>query len=481
MYLGLDLGTTNIKALVVNPQGKVVARGSAPVEIRHLPDGGVEQDIENIYSATVAATTQATVGGVGKGVQAVGISAQGGAMQLLDSSGRPHGPVISWLDGRGTPYDREILQRLGSEYFAEHIGHGVPCIAIGQLLRLAKESPHLLAPPRRVGFVGDTIVHRLCGRFAHDSTSLSIAILYNPALRRGDPDVLKHLGIQENQLPDLLSPRQAAGELKADVAAKLGLPPGIPVSTAVHDQYCAVLGSAAVRGGDVMFGAGTAWVFVATTDHLAPPVIPEAFVSTHVVEGMYGQMLSMVNGGSALSWAKNLMGLGDKSGAETEKMLASVPPGCEGVRCWPLLATAGGARTPPGTRGRLLGLQFAHTPAHVLRAVIEGLAFEFARYLKFLTSAGIATDRLVMCGGAAGSAVTPPIIADATGLPVACCTEAATSAYGAAVLARGLLETNNGLAQIAESMAPPARTVHPSAGAGLYQTLAAEYARAVTT
>ncbi len=397
-------------------------------------------------------------------MRAVGVSAQGGALQIVDAGYRPLGQVVSWLDARGEPFNRAITERLGADWFAEHTGHGHSAMGVGMLLRLRSERPAALAAPNRIGFVGDVIVERLCGRPAHDATSLSIALLYNPNLRTADPDLLAELGIAEAQLPDLLPAHEPAGYLCADAAQRTGLRPRIPVSPAVHDQYAASLGSGAVRRGDVMFGAGTAWVLLAATGPgpgCTLPVIPSAFACTHVVEGLYGQMLSMLNGGSAYGWACRLMGLEGASGAELDAMVADVTAGSEGVRCRPFLASSG---------GRLDGLRLAHGPAHVLRAVVEGLSLELARHLGCLSA-----DRLVMCGGAAESATTPQIVADATALPVDCVTEGAVSAHGAAVIARALAEGSRDLAALSAEMAPSVRAVEPGADAPAYRALLEEY------
>jgi sugar (pentulose or hexulose) kinase len=113
MYLGCDLGTTNVKAVVTDGAGRAVAAGSAPVDRFSTPDGGIEQDIEQIWSATCAAIRQALGGIDAPAIQAVGISSQGGALQLLDAAGQPVGRVISWLDGRGRPFDLKFTEELG--------------------------------------------------------------------------------------------------------------------------------------------------------------------------------------------------------------------------------------------------------------------------------------------------------------------------------------------------------------------------------
>jgi len=473
MLLGLDLGTTNVKALLAGEDGSVVAVGSEPVGLEHVGADGVEQDIEDIWRATLAAIGRLAAGNDLSGVRAVGVSAQGGAILFTDAEGRPLGPVISWLDGRGKPWDEKLTAELGGDWFAERIGCGRSGIAVGQVLRIRDQHPELLAAPNRVAHVGDTIVARLSGRAAHDATSLALCMMYNPALGAADPDMLDRLGITADRLPDLLPADSPAGGLLADVAGRTSLPAGIPVSPAMHDQYAAAIGCGAVHAGDVMFGAGTAWVLLAVVGQLARPVIDAAFVCTHPVAGLYGQMFSLTNGGSSLSWAARTLGLAE--GADLDGMMQSVPPGSEGLRFRPLLVAGGGAGLPRGTPGRLDGLRLSHTPAHILRAVVEGLACELSRYLGFVTGAGLPVERLVMCGGAAASKLTPQIIADMTGLPISCTTEAETSALGAAVVARSMVEADANLAGLSEDMAPDVRVVTPGPAAAQYRRILEQY------
>ena len=479
MYLGLDLGTTNVKAVLVDEKGKIAAQGSAPVKTLQVGEDGVEQDIEDIFSATLLAISAASNSADTSSVRAVGVSAQGGALQILDRSGSPIGPVISWMDGRGKAFDREIARCFGPGKLARLTGHASGKMALGQIRRLSKEQPELLRLPNLIGLVGDVIVSRLCGHRAHDATSLSCAVLFNPCLRSVDPELLAHLRIEEGQLPDLISPREPAGELLDEIARKTSLPAGIPVSPAVHDQYAAALGVGATTPGDVMFGAGTAWALLAVADHFVEPVIRDAFVCTHVVESLYGQMLSLGNGGSSITWAGALLGWNDFGVDEIDSILETTPPGSEGARFWPLLSMAGGAELAPGTRGRLTGLRLSHTRRHILRAVVEGLALELNRHLQFLVDGGVSISRLIMCGGAAASRVTPQIVSDATGLPVDCTTESSTSALGAAIIARGLLEPGASLADISREMVPPTRRFSPGADAELYRGMFLEYTKSL--
>lgn len=475
MYLGLDLGTTNVKSLVVDDEGRIQGIGSAPVDRFCTPDGGVEQDIEQIWTSTCLAIRQAVEGVEGGAVEAIGISSQGGALQWLDGQDRPLGRVISWLDQRGRAGDLEFAARFGNAFLGQHVGHGASAMTIGQVLRVRRQSPRLIEAPNRLGFVGDVIVGRLCGRRAHDATSLGIAMLYNPWLNRADPEVLAALGLQESQLPDLLPATAAAGSLRPQLAGQLGLRPGIPVSPAIHDQYAAALGAGAVQPGDVNFGAGTAWVLLANTQRLAPPIVPSAFVCSHPVTGLYGQMLSLSNGGSAIEWAMRLVGRERSSLKEVDDLIETVPPGSDGLRFWPLLVTTpeGDPTHRPG--GRLEGINLAHQPAHLMRSVVEGLACELARHLRFLTAAGFTACQLSMCGSAAASRLTPQILADVTGLPVACVEVSDVSAFGAAAIACALADHRCLLAEVSRRWAPASRPIPPGPQRPVYRELFREY------
>mgnify|MGYP006291510577 CR=1 FL=1 len=473
--LGLDLGTTNVKALLVDANGTVRGAGSAGVRLHHTSDGGTEQDIEDIWVSSLEAIRQAGGRDGLAEIGAMGVSSQGGAMQMLGPDGKPRGPVISWMDSRGRPWDDRLTARLGGEWFAFHTGHGRSGLTIGQLLRLREQRPELLEGDYRVGYVGDVIVSRLCGSRAHDPSSLTLAMLCNPWLGREDPALLDIIGLPAEKLPRLLGATRTAGALRPEAAAETGLREGIPVSPAVHDQYAAALGCGAVNAGDVMFGAGTAWVLMPIMDRLNPPVVESAYLGIHPVKGLFGQILSMGNGGSAISWMLRTLGVERGSEADIDAMLRQAPVGCDGLTCRPHLAGTAASGLSVDTRGRLDGLTLAHTPAHLLRAVVEGLACELARHMRLLEAEGITVNRLIMCGGAAASEVTPRIIADATSKPVCCSTTPDTSALGAAVIARALIQPDAELAELSAEMTRRTAPLEPGPDAAVYSSMAEGY------
>ncbi len=474
MLLGLDLGTTNVKALVTDFAGRRVASGSCPVQLMFAGLEGVEQDIEEIWSASLSAIKQAVQSIDASAVKAVGVSSQGGALQITDRQHRPAGRVISWLDRRGKSFDAALTAELGEEWFIERIGHNRSGLAVGQLMRLRSE---LAEGAKLAGFVGDHIVRRLCGQAGHDGTSCSLTALYDPLKRDYAVEILRRIGIGREQLPRLCSPREPVGGLLPEIARATGLRAGIPVSPAVHDQYAAALATGAVRAGTVMVGTGTAWVLLAVTDFKSRPVSNAAFSCHHVAEQLWGQIVSLINGGSALAWALDLTGNGKKTNQDIDAILSSAPAGCDGARCWPFLAPGNITGVAAQTHGRLSGLKLSHGAPHILRAVVEGLACELGRHLSFLRAAKIPVERLVLGGPGAGSDVTPQIIAGVTGLPVSGVAAEGGSPLGAAIIARGLCEPGTPLAVLSGQMAPGFRYVEADSNARLYHQLFEEYLR----
>ncbi|MCL2117030.1 MAG: FGGY-family carbohydrate kinase [Planctomycetaceae bacterium] len=479
LLLGLDIGTTNIKAVAADLDGTILAESSRGVEIFHLPNGAVRQKSSDIIAASLDVLRETAARVDASRIKGIGISSQGGAIQLLEPDHSPIGDVISWLDMSGAEEDQAFATRKGHDWLASRIGRGRSGLAIGQILRLRNESPELLQPPRRVGFVGDVVTHALCGRSATDGTSLGLTLLYNPYKKDYDPDLLAELKIDKSQLPELIEPQQPAGTLLPEIARQIGLSEDVFVSAPVHDQYAAALGTGAVHSGDVMFGAGTAWVLLAVSDRPAATATDDAFLCTHLVPGLYGQIVSLSNGGSSFQWAINLLGLQSLTQDEVDRMILGVPAGCDGLQFWPLLSSFDVAGLQPGTHGRLMGLQLYHGQSHIMRAVVEGLACELFRYLRFLHNSGIAMKRLIMCGKAGSSLITPQILADVTDLPVMCASYSGASALGAAVLVAGVLQPDESLQRMAKRMATPVREVLSGVNHEVYRQLRQEYLAAL--
>lgn len=401
-YLGIDIGTSNIKTLLIDSGGCVVAKGSSSVG-RYESDGlAVEQDIDEIFFAVCTAVKQITAKINDDRIISVGISSQGGAIVPLDKNSLPVCRVISWLDLRGEKYDKRLTEKLGREYFAAHTGHPKSIMFPGQFLRLKTESPEIFSRIKRWGFVGDVIVGMLTGRRVHDYTSLSIAGLLNPQMKKADPDLLHELGLAENQLPELAESYSIAGKIISEAAEQAGLCEGTKVSPAVHDQYAASIAADVIRDGDVMIATGTAWVILAACDKCIPPVVEGAFACPHLVKNLYGQMIPLGTGGSEIQRAMQKLGYENFSLKQVDDLLRDL-----------------------------------QSPVY---EAVKKLAELTQKQFELLQDAGLSAKRIVLTGPAAESKITPNIIQKITGLEVKCFHEPAASAYGAALIAKKIHE-----------------------------------------
>lgn len=408
-YLGLDLGTSNIKVLLTDSAGDVVSEGSAAVERYDTPDGGVEQDIDQIWQAVCDAIKQAVSSFDVADILAVGVSSQGGAILTLDENDKPLGRVVSWLDKRGADYDKKLLVELGSDFFRKNIGHGKSIIAPGQILRLKVEASTFADSIKKYAFVGDMIVGMLTGRRGHDATSLSICCLLDPATSKANVELLEKLGINESQLPQLFVANQPVGGVIESAAALTGLKSGTPVGPAIHDQYAAAVGAGAINSGDVCLATGTAWVILALTDNLRPPVIDDAFVCPYPYEGLFGQMVSLGTGGSEIQRAMQQAGYNEINLELVDSLLQN-------------------AIDKPG----------ADKLADIVYETVANLAKLVAKQFKLMQKSGIVSKRIILTGPAASSRFTPQIIEKETGLNVECFKQSSASACGAAILAKYL-------------------------------------------
>lgn len=406
-YLGLDIGTTNIKVLLTDSTGKVLSEGSAEVLRYDTPDGGVEQDIHQIWQATCDAIRQAIKGIDSKEIHAIGVSSQGGALQPLDENEKPVGRVISWLDKRGREYDKELTAELGSEFFCKNIGHAKSAIVPGQIMRLQTECPERFSKIKHFAFVGDVVVGMLTGCRGHDATSLSICCLLDPATQKPNVELLKKLGINESQLPQMFHADQVVGGITKPAADITGLQHGTPVGPAIHDQYAASIGAGAIHTGDICLATGTAWVLLAISDKLSLPVIDEAFTCPHPYNGLFAQMVSLGTGGSEIQRVMKQAGHADVNLKLIDNLLdkAITQPGIDKV-------------------------------ADNIYKTVENLSQLLARQFGLMKKAGITPKRIILTGPAAGSRFTPNIIEKVIGLKVECFNNPSTSAYGAAVLAK---------------------------------------------
>ena len=435
LVVAVDCSTTAAKAVVVEADGTVVGQAAHPIATATPHPAWHEQDPGEWWTATRAAVAGAVAAsGRAADVAALCLTHQRETFVCTDAGGRALRPAILWLDGRA---HAEIAE-LGSAQV--HALSGKPpdtTPAIYKLAWLARHEPEVLARAARVGDVHAVLAHRLTGRWATATQSADTLGLFD--LRRLDwsPELLALAGVRAEQLPALVPAGEEIAPLLPDVAADLGLPGPVPLVAGIGDGQAAGLALGATRPGVAYLNLGTSMVMGVQSPQYATD---DAFRTlAGVPTGRY-TLETVLNAAAYLAtWTRETFGAG-AGVAEMEAAAAQVAPGAEGLLVLPYWNAAQTPYWDPLARGAVVGWHGRHMPAHLYRAVLEGVAFELRLHLEHLEAAtGRPVEHLRAVGGGARSALWVRIVADVVQRPVRVCSAGEVSAAGAAVLGHAFL------------------------------------------
>ena len=436
MYLGIDLGTSSVKAVVVDGAQHIVAAAVAPIALSRPQALWSEQNPEDWWMAVEQAVAElrGTAGAAWSAISAIGLSGQMHGLVLLDEAGLPLRPAILHNDGRAFA-EAEALNRQLPEIGAIAGVPAMPGFAAPKLLWLARHEPEVLARARHVLLPKDYVRFRLTGDFATDMCDASGALLLDTGQRQWSPEIIQACGIGMDMLPAALEGNAVSGTLSKELAARWGLAPGIPVAAGAGDAAAGAVASGAVNAGDAFISLGTATqYFVARAEYRpAPQHLIHSFC--HGLPNRWFQMAALLNGAGALAWAAGLLGKSDIGAllAETERAFTGPSP----VLFLPYLS---GERTPhnnPHAKGVLFGLTPSTTPEQVTQAVLEGVALSLADVQGSLEETGALPDRIAVNGGGSRSRFWMRILASALNKTVLLQDGSESGpAFGAARLAR---------------------------------------------
>lgn len=473
VLLGVDLGTSSVRAAVLEAGRGLLAVEGEPYPIRSPSPGWAEQDPEEWWHAACVAIQKALArAGVGpRQVRAVGLSGQMHGLVLVDSSGRALRPAIIWPDRRSRDECRQMEERLGADRLYRITGLPAATGFFGpSLLWVRRHEPTRYLRVARAVLPKDYLRYRLTGQWATDVTDGSGTLLFDVAARAWSWDVVRSLGLREDLLPPVLESTAASGEVCAGGTAS-GLRSGTLVAAGGGDQMMAAAGAGVLGLGVVGCAVGTGGQVFTTLDRVVLDPKRRLHTLCHALPGAWFLMGAILAAGLGLSWVRDTFGEGD-FGHLTE-LAAQAEPGSRGLLFLPYLV---GERTPhmdPAARGCWVGLTLAHTRAHLVRSVLEGVAFALRDALEAVEECGITVKRLVASGGGARSPLWLQIQADVYGRALEVRPDAEHSAVGAALVAG----VASGLfCDVAESAASvptiPVRIVEPRRDAvGAYQRL----------
>lgn len=440
-FLGLDVGTSGVKAILVEQGGDVVAAASEPLALSTPRPGWAEQHPDAWWEATQAATRRLLAASPGASVAAVGLSGQMHSSVFLDRAGEVIRPALLWCDGRTTAECAEITERMGGEEgLREHARNpALEGFTLPKVLWLRKHEPAAWERLATVLLAKDFVRLRLTGTAACEPSDASGTLMFDPARGAWSRAILDAVRVPASLLPAVGGSSEVLGTVSATASALTGLPVGTPVVGGGADNACGAAGVGAVRPGDVVVSWGTSGTVLAPSAE--PRVDPAMRVHTfcHVAPDLWYLMGVVLSAGGAFAWyrdrlAPELAGV-DGADVRLNEEAAAVAPGAEGVTFLPYLQ---GERTPhrdASARGAFLGLSLAHGRGHMTRAVLEGICFALRDSVSILGDLGVSSDAFLLTGGGARAPFLRRLQAEVYGAGVTTVNREEGPAYGAALLA----------------------------------------------
>jgi xylulokinase len=428
VLLGIDAGTTSIKAGAFEPNGRPAGIAREEYQLNAPAPGRAELNPEIYWQACVRAVRGALSKAGQPAVVAVAVSSQGETTIPVDSTGRPIGPALVWLDNRATQEAEDLDRALGPRaYDVTGIPAIIPTWTAGKILWLRRHQPDLFDRMAKFLLVQDFLVYRLTGQLVTDGAVACTTLLYDIVRHRWWDEALEVVGIKEDRLPAIASTGAVAGRMTATAAESLGLKAGIPVILGGMDQAAGAVGAGNILPGMVSETTGAALAVQVTVP--APDIdgSHQTPVCVHSVPSCYLLEPFCPTGGMALKWFRDTFGEAEleaarRAGTEAYDLLtalaATAPPGSDGLVMLPHLSGAYSPEHNPDARGSFTGFTLGHRKAHFVRAILEGVAFMLKLNLDLVEQAGIRVREVRSSGGGARSALWNQIKADVCRVPV---------------------------------------------------------------
>lgn len=462
--LAIDLGTSSVKVVVIDPGGRLLGVGNQEYPLLTVQPGWAEQAPDGWWRATVRAVQQA-VGQAGPGqIAAIGLSGQMHGTVLVDAALQPIGPAIIWADQRSTAEVEEFELRVGRQRLAEIAGTAPAAGFMGPtLLWLQHHDPARLEQARAALLPKDYLRLRLTGRVATEASDASATALFDVRQRRWSEEIMRLVQLPAALLPELLEPAALAGDLLPAAAAELGLPAGIPVVAGCADQVAQALGNGLLDpgSGSVTVGSG-GQVFVPLSAPKSDALL-RLHTFCHAPAERWYLLGAMLTAGLALRWLRDTLGLAQDAGAygALGRQAAQTPPGADGLLFLPYLA---GERSPlmdPQARGCFVGLTLRHQPGHLARAIMEGVAFALRDILEVMATLQAPPERLLAVGNGLASPVWRQIVADVLGRPLHLPAGREQAGVGAALLSGIGAGLYSGYAEARQIVPAPVEATEP--------------------
>jgi xylulokinase len=460
--LGIDVGTSSTKGVLVNPAGELLARTDRPHQTPMPKPGWFEHDAERVWWAETAAIGRELCER-GDEVAGVCVSGIGPCALVADASGRPlRRAILYGIDTRAEREIDELERELGAEAILARCGSPLTSQSVGPKLRwIQRHEPAVWDATRTLLMPSSLAVLRLTGEYVLDHHSASQCQPLYDLERAGWNEEIAELVAPGLRLPRLLWPGDQAGVVSPAAAAETGIPAGTPVAAGTIDAWAEAISVGLRRPGELMLMYGTTMFMIGLAAEARPN--PGLWLTRWAFPEHYSRAAGLATAGALTDWFGNLS---SAAYGELELEARDVPAGAGGLLTLPYFA---GERTPlfdPAARGVICGLHLGHGRGHIYRALLEGTAFAVRHNVETMRAAGDDVGEIVAVGGGTRGELWTRIVSDVTGLPQRIPSVTVGASYGDALLAAVM----TGLADPGSDWNPTATVVEPRA-AGIYDDL----------
>ena len=467
--LGIDIGTGGTRAVLVDAQGRVLASATAEHAPMSSPKiGWAEQHPDDWWRAACRAIPDclAKAGASPGEISGIGLTGQMHGLVLLDAAGEVLRPSIIWCDQRTEEQCREITEKVGARRLIDLTANpALTGFTLPKIWWVKQHEAEIWARVRAILLPKDYVRFRLTGERAIDVADASGTLLLDVVNRRWSAPMMQVSQLDEAFLPKVFESQEITGHITQEGARATGLRAGIPVVAGEGDQAAGAVGMGIVQPGAVSATIGTSGVVFAATSK--PVLEPQGRIHTfcHAIPGRWHVMGVTQGAGLSLRWFRDQFGAGKEDGRDPyERLLneaAAAPPGAEGLLWTPYLM---GERTPhldPRAHGALVGITAQHTRAHIIRAILECVAFSLRDTLTIFAELGVPAESIRLGGGGARGELWRQIQADVYGMQVDLLAAEEGAAYGAGLLAGVGVGIWSSVEAACETAVHVAKRVHP--------------------
>jgi xylulokinase len=437
--LGLDLGTTTIKAVRYDSSiGQVVATAERPTPITHPRADWSEHDPEELWQAACACLREA---GGELPCSGLAISSMAEAGLPVDAAGKALAPIIAWFDRRSAAQAEALERQVGREALYRITGQRIsPSFGATKWLWLREHYPDLPLDTARWMPIPAYLLQRLCGRAAVDYSIASRSLLFDQTQLDWSPELMRAVGLSVERLPAAFPGGTVVGPLTPSAAGETGLPVGTPCVTGGHDHLCAAFAAGAGAPGVLADSCGTAEAVVLIVDGFrADPAMMAAGYPcyAHVLKGQYNLKGGLKAAGRSIEWLAGLLSGSEKPDYAALEAAAWQGVGKEAGPLWlPSLLESGTPYNDPNRRAALVGLTVRHRAGDVFRGLLESLACWLRHNVETMQSlSGMPVERVILLGGTTRIGLLSQLKADLLNQPVEVPDIPQSAAVGAALLA----------------------------------------------